>query len=190
MDFGNFSLYRRGGKPTHRMMTAYSIFVSLCREEHDKMFPGQVLDPALFERKTCDRWKTLTEREKKWFIMEEIRARKVKLKSLSPVKTSTPVRPGPPTTKPGGTKSSGSRVSNKKVSSKPSPADTNNAAYNPFGKKKPSPPQGSRQINQIRASLNLQPLRPEDHLKARGVQSQNPRPRMFAVQDSKGVRDV
>ena len=159
-------------------MTAYSIFVSLCREEHDKMFPGQMLDPTLFERKTSDRWKSLTEREKKWFIMEEIKARKVK--SLSPVTTSTPVRP--PTTKPGGP-----RVSNKKVSSKPSTANTNTAAYNPFGRKKPSPPQGSRQINQIRASLNLQALRPEDHLK---VQTQNPRPRMFAAQDSKGVRDV
>ena len=74
MEFGNFSLYRRDTKSTYPIMTAYSIFVSLCREEHDKMFPGQMLDPALFERKTSDRWKSLTEREKKWFIMEEIKA--------------------------------------------------------------------------------------------------------------------
>ena len=185
MEFRNLSLYRSGVKPTYRIMTAYSIFVRLCKEEHDKMFPGLMLDPALFERKTSERWKSLTEREKKWFVLEEIKTRKVK--SLSPVKTSTPVRP--PTKKPGRVQSSG--VSTKKVISKPS-----SNTYNPFEKKKPSaaaaPPQagGSRQINQIRASLNLQPLRPDEHLKVRAVKTQNPRPRMFAVQDSKGVRDV
>ena len=175
-------------------MTAYSIFVSLCKEEHDKMFPGQVLDPALFERKTSDRWKSLTEREKKWFVMEEIKARKVR--SLSPVKTSTPVRPSTATIKPGKSLGfySSSGVSTKKVDSQPSSsANASRANYNPFEKKKPSPAaappqtQGSRHINQIRASLNLQPLKPEEHLKGHGIQTQNPRPRMFACQDSKGV---
>ena len=123
MEFRNFSLSRRGVQPTYRIMTAYSIFVSLCKEEHDKMFPGEMLDPALFERKTSDRWKSLTEREKKWFVLEEIKARKVN--SLSPVKTSTPVRPPTTTTttKPGKVKSSG--VSTKKVGSKPSSTTTN-----------------------------------------------------------------
>ena len=183
MEFRNFSLLRSGVKPTSRKMTAYAIFVSLCKEEHDRVFPGQMLDPELLERKTSERWKSLTEREKKWFIMEEIKARKVK--NLSPVQTSTPVRP--PTaklTQPEAVRSCG--VSNKKVGSKPA----TNAAYNPFERKKAAPPQSSRHINQIRAGLNLQPLRPEEHLKVRGVESKNPRPRMFAVQDSKRVRDV
>ena len=84
MEFRNFSLYRSSVKPTYRIMTAYSIFVTLCKEEHDKMFPGLMLDSELFERKTSDRWKSLTEREKKWLVLEEIKARKVK--SLSPVR--------------------------------------------------------------------------------------------------------
>ena len=184
----SFSLCRVGVKPTFRKMTAYAIFVSLCKAEHDRMFPGQMLDPELLERKTSDRWKSLTEREKKWFIMEEIKARKAK--NLSPVKTSTPVRP--PTSKsaqPGVVKSYA--ILNKKVGSKPSSTATaNNASYNPFEKKKVPPPQGSRHINQIRASLNLQPLKPEEHMKIRAVQNKNPRPRMFAAQESKRVRDV
>ena len=191
MEFRNYSLNRRGVKPTYRLMTAYSIFVSLCKEEHDKMFPGQVLDPELLERKTSERWARLTEREKKWFILEEINARKVK--TLTPVKTFTPVV-RPPPAKPGVVKSSGVSSSNKKANSKPSTAHANNANYNPFEKKNPSsaPPQGSRHINQIRASLSLslQPLRPEEHLKLGAAQTQNPRPRMFPIQDSKGVRDV
>ena len=188
MEFRNFSLFRGGVKPTSRKMSAYAIFVSLCKEEHDKVFPGQVLDPELLERKTSERWKSLTEREKKWFILEEIKARKVK--NLSPVRTSTPVRP--PTaklTQPGAVRSSG--VSNKKVCSKPSSSATaTNAGYNPFERKKAAPAQTSRHINQIRAGLNLQPLRPEEHLKVRGVNKNPTRPRMFAVQDSKRVRDV
>ena len=189
MKFRNISSCRSGVKPTYRKMTAYAIFVSLCQEEHGRMFPGQILDPQLLERKTSDRWASLTEREKKWFVMEEIKARKVK--NLSPVQTSTPVRP-PPTklTQPGVTKSCG--VSDKKVSSKPSSSANNasNAAYNPSERRKAPPAQGPRHVNQIRASLNLLPLRPEEHLKVRGVQHKNPRPRMFAVQESKRVRDV
>ena len=189
MELKNFSLCRRGVKPTSRKMTAYAIFVSLCQEEHGRMFPGQILDPQLLERKTSDRWASLTEREKKWFVMEEIKARKVK--NLSPVQTSTPVRP-PPTklTQPGVVKSCG--VSDKKVSSKPSSsANANNAAYNTFERRKTQPAaQGHRHVNQIRASLNLLPLRPEEHLKVRAVQNKNPRARMFAGQETKRVRDV
>ena len=152
------------------------------------MFPGQILDPQLLERKTSDRWASLTEREKKWFVMEEIKARKVK--NLSPVQTSTPVRP--PTTEltqPAVVKPSG--VSDKKVSSKPSSsANANNAAYNTFEKRKTQPAQGHRHVNQIRASLNLLPLKPEEHLKVRAAQNKNPRARMFAGPESKRVRNV
>ena len=157
--FSIFNPHRRRVQSPSRIMTAYSIFVKLCKEEHQKVFPHKLLDLEMFERKTADRWKTMTDREKAWFVQEEINGRKVKTvqpQSVRPVQTSTPVR---------SLKSTDSSTAH-------SPPNFSSADYNPFEKKKPSqqpPPsprvRGSRQnINQIRAGLSLEPLRPEEHL--------------------------
>ena len=54
----------RGGG---RSNTAYSYFVKECKEEHKRRFPDEQLPMAEFNRKATDRWKNMSEREKKWF---------------------------------------------------------------------------------------------------------------------------
>ena len=46
---------------------AYAFFVQLCRDEHKKQFPGELLEYQMFSKKCAERWKTMTEREKRWF---------------------------------------------------------------------------------------------------------------------------
>merc|ERR1719357_1374897 len=100
----------------------------------------------------------MTEREKVWFVQEELKARKVQ----SPRKTSTPLRPSPELRK--------SEVKSLGRSSSSVPSNLSN--YNPYERKKVGQPsktsqqvRGSRQtIGQMRSSLNLEPLRPQEHL--------------------------
>ena len=166
-------------------MTAYSIFVKLCREEHEKMFGDKLLDQEMFERKTAERWRTMTEREKVWFVQEELKARR----GQSPIKSSTPLRPSPKMRK--------SEAKSLGRSSTSVPSNLSN--YNPYERKKLGQPsktsqqvRGSGQtIGQMRSSLNLEPLKPQEHLttQPRKLSNQSYKPRMSASQDSK-VRDV
>ncbi|KAI1299278.1 High mobility group protein DSP1 [Halotydeus destructor] len=54
------------GKPKGRM-SAYAYFVQTCREEHKKKHPNENVVFAEFSRKCADRWKTMSEKEKKRF---------------------------------------------------------------------------------------------------------------------------
>jgi len=53
-------------KPRGRM-TAYAYFVQTCREEHKKRHPDEQVLFQEFSKKCAERWKTMTDREKKWF---------------------------------------------------------------------------------------------------------------------------
>ena len=53
-------------KPRGRM-TAYAFFVQTCREEHKKRHPDEQVLFQEFSKKCAERWKTMTDREKKWF---------------------------------------------------------------------------------------------------------------------------
>jgi len=53
-------------KPRGRM-TAYAFFVQICREEHKKRHPDEQVLFQEFSKKCAERWKTMTEREKRWF---------------------------------------------------------------------------------------------------------------------------
>lgn len=48
-------------------MGAYPFFVKICREEHKKRFPDEVVDFSDFTKKCAERWKTMTEKEKSKF---------------------------------------------------------------------------------------------------------------------------
>jgi len=48
-------------------MTAYAFFVQICREEHRKKHPDESVVFSEFSRKCADRWKTMSEKEKKRF---------------------------------------------------------------------------------------------------------------------------
>jgi hypothetical protein len=48
-------------------MTAYAFFVKICRDEHKIQFPGELLEYQDFSKKCAERWKTMTDRERKWF---------------------------------------------------------------------------------------------------------------------------
>jgi len=54
------------GKPKGRM-SAYAYFVQTCREEHKKKHPNENVVFAEFSRKCADRWKTMSDKEKKRF---------------------------------------------------------------------------------------------------------------------------
>ncbi len=54
------------GRPKGKM-TSYAFFVQTCREEHKKKFPDEVILFAEFNKKCADRWKTMSEKEKKRF---------------------------------------------------------------------------------------------------------------------------
>lgn len=53
-------------KPRGRM-TAYAFFVQICREEHKKKHPEENVVFAEFSKKCAERWKTMSDREKKRF---------------------------------------------------------------------------------------------------------------------------
>jgi len=48
-------------------MSAYAYFVQTCREEHKKKHPNESVVFAEFSKKCADRWKTMSEKEKKRF---------------------------------------------------------------------------------------------------------------------------
>ena len=48
-------------------MTAYAFFVKICRDEHKKQYPGELLEYQDFSKKCAERWKTMTDLERKWF---------------------------------------------------------------------------------------------------------------------------
>lgn len=53
-------------KPRGRM-TAYAFFVQTCREEHKKKHPDENVVFAEFSKKCAERWKTMSDKEKKRF---------------------------------------------------------------------------------------------------------------------------
>jgi len=53
-------------KPRGRM-TAYAFFVQTCREEHKKKHPDESVIFSEFSRKCAERWKTMSDKEKKRF---------------------------------------------------------------------------------------------------------------------------
>lgn len=48
-------------------MSAYAFFVQTCREEHKKKHPSENVVFAEFSKKCADRWKTMSDKEKKRF---------------------------------------------------------------------------------------------------------------------------
>ena len=48
-------------------MTAYAFFVQTCREEHKKKHPEENVVFAEFSKKCAERWKTMSDKEKKRF---------------------------------------------------------------------------------------------------------------------------
>lgn len=56
----------KGDKPRGRM-SAYAFFVQTCREEHKKKHPTENVVFAEFSKKCAERWKTMSEGEKKRF---------------------------------------------------------------------------------------------------------------------------
>jgi high mobility group protein B1 len=48
-------------------MTAYAFFVQTCREEHKKKHPDENVVFAEFSKKCAERWKTMSDKEKKRF---------------------------------------------------------------------------------------------------------------------------
>ena len=57
-------------------MTAYAFFVQICRDEQKKQYPGELLPYQDFSKKCAERWKTMTDRERKWFIQLETKDKK------------------------------------------------------------------------------------------------------------------
>jgi len=57
---------KNDNKPRGRM-TAYAFFVQICREEHKKKHPDESVVFAEFSRKCAERWKTMSDKEKKRF---------------------------------------------------------------------------------------------------------------------------
>jgi hypothetical protein len=54
------------GRPKGKM-TPYAFFVQTCREEHKRKHPDDVVVFAEFGKKCAERWKTMSEKEKKRF---------------------------------------------------------------------------------------------------------------------------
>jgi hypothetical protein len=46
-------------------LTAYAFFVQICREEHKRKHPEEKVDFTEFSKKCNDRWKTMSDLEKK-----------------------------------------------------------------------------------------------------------------------------
>ena len=64
------------GKKVMGRMTAYAFFVKICRDEHKIQFPGELLEYQDFSKKCAERWKTMTDRERKWFKQLEAKDKK------------------------------------------------------------------------------------------------------------------
>jgi len=56
----------KGKKPKGRM-SSYTFFVQMCREEHRKKHPNENVNFTEFSKKCAERWKQMTEPEKKRF---------------------------------------------------------------------------------------------------------------------------
>ncbi len=54
------------GRPKGKM-TAYAFFVQTCRQEFRRKFPDEHVDLTELSRKCADRWKTMSEKEKRRF---------------------------------------------------------------------------------------------------------------------------
>lgn len=54
-------------KPRERM-SAYAFFVQTCRTEHKKLHPDENVELSEFSRQCSERWKTMSEEEKKKFF--------------------------------------------------------------------------------------------------------------------------
>lgn len=63
---GRMPRSKADARPRGRM-TAYAFFVQTCREEHKKKHPEENVVFAEFSRKCADRWKTMSDKEKKRF---------------------------------------------------------------------------------------------------------------------------
>lgn len=50
--------------------TAYSYFTQACKDEHKRRFPNEQLLMSEFNRKAAERWKIMSDREKKWFNIQ------------------------------------------------------------------------------------------------------------------------
>ena len=50
-------------------LTPYAFFVQICREEHKRKYPTEKVDFSEFNRKCSERWKTMSDMEKKRFNM-------------------------------------------------------------------------------------------------------------------------
>jgi len=57
----------KSDKPRGRM-SSYAYFVQTCREEHRKKHPDEAIAFAAFSKKCSDRWKVMSEKEKKRFM--------------------------------------------------------------------------------------------------------------------------
>jgi high mobility group protein B1 len=56
----------KDGKPKGRM-SSYTFFVQTCREEHRKKHPNENVNFTEFSKKCAERWKQMTDKEKKRF---------------------------------------------------------------------------------------------------------------------------
>ena len=48
-------------------MGAFAFFVKICREEHRKRYPEEIVDFSEFSKKCGERWKAMTDKEKSKF---------------------------------------------------------------------------------------------------------------------------
>ena len=80
-------------KPRGRM-TAYAFFVQICREEHKKRYPDEQVLFQEFSKKCAERWKTMSDREKKWFNQMAENDKKRYESEISKVSTPEVVKRG------------------------------------------------------------------------------------------------
>ncbi|XP_043244048.1 high mobility group protein DSP1-like [Amphibalanus amphitrite] len=57
----------KADKPRGRM-SSYAYFVQTCREEHRKKHPNEAIAFAAFSKKCSERWKVMSDKEKKRFV--------------------------------------------------------------------------------------------------------------------------
>ena len=89
-DFKPNTPTRGGGNKNN---SAFSYFVKECKEEHKRRFPDEQLPMAEFNRKASERWKNMSEREKKWFNIQAESGRKAD-SDFSPKTPSSGVKRG------------------------------------------------------------------------------------------------
>lgn len=64
--FGIPGMDANDNKPKGKM-TAYAFFVQICRDEHKRKHPDEQVSLTEFTKKCSERWKTMTEKEKRRF---------------------------------------------------------------------------------------------------------------------------